>query len=762
MGKGSGEVRFVKGTNAARVARQHYADIKADCLARGVLFEDPDFPATGSSVYYSVPTNFAWMRPSQIVSDPHMFVGGASRFDIKQGDLGNCWFLAAVASLCSTKNQELLYRVVPRDNSFTKDYCGVFHFQFWQYGQWVDVVIDDRLPTNGGQLMFMHSAENNEFWSALLEKAYAKLNGSYEAMQGGASAEAMEDFTGGICEVFNFRKEVPPNLFSIMKKGYERDSMLGCTIDAQPGQIECVLDNGLVMGHAYSITGVREIDFRGRKQGLVRVRNPWGNQYEWKGAWADNSSEWKDVTEQQKKELDISKDDDGEFWMDFNDFTSNFDKMELCHMGPEAFGESTEGGKKKKWVAQFEQGGWKRRVNAGGCRNFLDTFWTNPQYRVEVVDADEDDNEDVGTIIVGLMQKERRKKRAEGSGDLLTMGYMLYKINDPKLADPNSGPLDLNFFKFTQATGRSAFSNMREVCTRHRLPPGNYAIVPCTFKPDQEGDFIMRIFSEKPAPAHEIDEVTGFIGNEEANLGVFTVEVEAQNIAMSQAPKEQPEQKEPQRRRRRDAAAPSTAPGTATSTVTIQVQATTQRIRLKANAVTEDDAKEEMLVRQVFKDTSGEDLEVDAYELRGILDEHFKKDMKLRPRFKFDGFSLECCRSLVAMKDGDQSGKLGYEEFKQLWGDMRAWKKVFKEFDTDDSGYFNSHELRMALNSVGYRVSNATFNCLVMRFSGPQGRIYFDDYILCVARLKTMFENFNSTSDGRYTLDSFVRTTMYS
>lgn len=73
------------------------------------------------------------------------------------------------------------------------------------------MVVDDRLPVFRGRLLFVHSKTSNEFWSALLEKAYAKVYGCYGKLDGGNAADALVDFTSGISKQVDLKsKEAAP------------------------------------------------------------------------------------------------------------------------------------------------------------------------------------------------------------------------------------------------------------------------------------------------------------------------------------------------------------------------------------------------------------------------------------------------------------------------------------------------------------------------------------------------------------------------
>uniref|UniRef100_A0A669QGZ4 Calpain-1 catalytic subunit n=1 Tax=Phasianus colchicus TaxID=9054 RepID=A0A669QGZ4_PHACC len=481
--------------NAVRFQGQDYAALRDGCLRSGSLFRDEAFPPSASSLGFqelgpgsSKTRGVTWKRPTELCRNPKFIVDGATRTDICQGALGDCWLLAAIASL--TLNEAILHRVVPHGQSFQDGYAGIFHFQIWQFGEWQDVVVDDYLPTKDGKLLFVHSAEGTEFWSALLEKAYAKVNGCYEALSGGSTSEGFEDFTGGVTEWYDLRKP-PPDLYQIILKALERGSLLGCSIDITSAfDMEAVTFKKLVKGHAYSVTGA---NYRGQSLGLIRMRNPWG-EVEWTGAWSDNSSEWNAVEPALRQQLMVRM-EDGEFWMSFRDFLREFTRLEICNLTPDAL----QSRKFRKWNTRLFDGSWRRGSTAGGCRNYPATFWINPQFKICLEEVD-DDGDDFGgrepgcSFLLALMQKHRRRERRYGK-DMETIGFAVYEVSHVGRSGLH---LPRDFFLSNASRARSEqFINLREVSTRLRLPPGEYIVVPSTFEPNREGDFVLRVFSEK-------------------------------------------------------------------------------------------------------------------------------------------------------------------------------------------------------------------------------------------------------------------------
>uniref|UniRef100_A0A8C3Y4S4 Calpain 11 n=1 Tax=Catharus ustulatus TaxID=91951 RepID=A0A8C3Y4S4_CATUS len=631
--------------NAIKYLNQDYEALKQQCIESGTLFRDPQFPAGPTALGFkelgphsSKTRGVEWKRPSELVGDPQFIVGGATRTDICQGALGDCWLLAAIGSL--TLNEELLHRVVPHGQSFQEDYAGIFHFQV------------------GWELLALHS------WWAVAEcapsvspHASLRLNGCYESLSGGSTTEGFEDFTGGVAEMYDLKRP-PRNMAHIIRKALERGSLLGCSIDITSAfDMEAVTFKKLVKGHAYSVTAFRDVNYRGQQEQLIRIRNPWG-QVEWTGAWSDGSSEWNNIDPDEREELQL-KMEDGEFWMSFRDFMREFSRLEICNLTPDALTKD----ELSKWHTQVFEGTWRRGSTAGGCRNHPATFWINPQFKIKLLEEDDDpgDDEVACSFLVALMQKHRRRERRVG-GDMHTIGFAVYEVTParPTAQGMQNVHLKKDFFLRNQSRARSeTFINLREVSNQIRLPPGEYIVVPSTFEPHKEADFVLRVFTEKQSDTAELDEeITADLADEVGSR---------QGVMLT------------------------------------------------------------LLLLQ--------DMEISVFELRTILNRVISRHKDL----KTDGFSLDSCRNMVNLMDKDGSARLGLVEFQILWNKIRSWLTIFRQYDLDKSGTMSSYEMRMALESAGFKLNNKLHQVVVARYADNDLGVDFDNFVCCLLKLETMF-----------------------
>ncbi|XP_060600519.1 calpain-B-like isoform X3 [Ruditapes philippinarum] len=479
------------------------------------LYVDPEFPPdiksispTGSISRDTNIRRIEWKRPINISRNPKFVSATATRSDLDQGSLGNCWFVAGASLLVNGPRQQF-ERVVPLDQGFDQDnYAGIFRFNFWKYGRWQEVIIDDYLPTDGHRLVFCSNwEEKDEFWGALLEKAYAKFYGSYVSLDGGKLADALVDMTGGMSETFPLtnRSDIPHNFYDLLWKSSQMNSLIGGSINLPEGasRPEVKRSNGLYMGHAYSITALSVVPWRGSSVKLLRVRNPWGRK-EWNGPWSDTSSEIRNLPMEIKRKLNIVIEEDGEFWISLDDFIDNFDEVQLCHLQPDALAQELAADtNKKNWSVTLYHDAWIKGVTAGGCGNrpYEKLYWKNPQFQVHLKDIDSTDNREKCTMIVSLMEKENRNMNK------YAIGFDVYEVRNSRRRPLDDEALPQSALIHKRGSGKYQF--YREVTLRFEFPPGYYVIIPSTFHPHEEAEFMLRIYTEKEVESEVMDEDNG-------------------------------------------------------------------------------------------------------------------------------------------------------------------------------------------------------------------------------------------------------------
>ncbi|XP_022621912.1 calpain-3-like isoform X3 [Seriola dumerili] len=549
----------------------------------------------------------------------------------------------------------------------------------------------------------------------------------------------MEDFTGGVTEFFEL-PEAPKELYKIMRKALERGSLMGCSIDVvSASEMETRTDQGLVKGHAYSITGLEECCLQCDEVGkdtrirLIRLRNPWGWVL-WKGPWCANSKEWSTISKGDKENLTKQTMEASEFWMCFDDFKRNYTKLEMCNLTP----DTLQGDERQSWTVSINQGRWVRGSSAGGCRNFPDTFWTNPQYRMQLYEEDDDpeDEQVACTVVVALMQKGRRMQRYQGA-KFLTIGFSIYEV--PKEMRGQNEHLQKDFFLYTASKAKcKTYINLREVTARFRLPPGEYVIIPTTFQPHQDGEFILRVFSEKQSTSEEAEGSGNNIGSGQMQQDkikkgkpiVFVSDRARANKEIEHDGILGEKKKKPKRKLLQP----------------------------------EEETEEEKQFRAIYEQIAGEDMQICANELKTVMKNVLAKHSEIKTT---EGFSLETCRSMIALMDTDGTGKLNLQEFKHLWKKIKEWQLIFKRYDKDKSSSISSFEMRNAVNDAGFHLRKQLYDILAMRYADEHLNIDFDSYICCFVRLEGMFRAFNAfdkDGDGIIKLNvlEWLQLTMYS
>eukprot|EP00928_Gymnodinium_smaydae_P029161 TRINITY_DN22037_c0_g1_i1.p1 TRINITY_DN22037_c0_g1~~TRINITY_DN22037_c0_g1_i1.p1 ORF type:complete len:741 (+),score=128.12 TRINITY_DN22037_c0_g1_i1:44-2224(+) len=356
-----------------------YSDKEFPCNDRSIGKVQGD---TASGVNYE--GGVAWAKASDIAraatqkavpspagqksmeSGARLFQGRIEPDDVLQGSLGDCWLMAACATL--SERPEVLQQAFS-----TKHYDprGKYCFRLWNQikdkpgTKWVDIVIDEYIPVYPGTLKPKFAKTHcNEMWVLLLEKAFAKMYGSYSELDGGHAHWAIAAITGNPCITLLREAKVPGQewtafhdggdgciyssgenfdddvMFKLLYKVRRQGAFVNCSgikpqETYQGGPLATPL-GGLIDGHAYSVLRFEQVPSSNMSTSvfrMVQIRNPHG-QGEWQGTWGDKSTAWNDYpTVQQYLYGNAPRINDGTFWMQWEDFIDFWKSVEIVDCG---------------------------------------------------------------------------------------------------------------------------------------------------------------------------------------------------------------------------------------------------------------------------------------------------------------------------------------------------------------------------------------------------------------------------------------------
>ncbi|EPY41899.1 calpain-like cysteine peptidase [Angomonas deanei] len=324
---------------------------------------DADFRPCDYSLYRPdidtyLPRFLPWHRPAVWIPEDQLKEVRLFRRDIlpsqvTHGSIGDTYLVSAMAALTEMDDRlhDLFRHPVSAANGKVERALGAYWVTLNFNGWWLPVLLDDYFPaTRDGPEFSRCATDIRRMWVALLEKAYAKVHGSYANIASGDPLEPLSEFTGFPITRFDGfwedAKDGDDMIFQEMVQYNESGYLqMLCTpsdggeafgnsnvVSANP-ELEAKYEKmGFRLHHGYTILQVQffeDLDIR-----LVQLRNPWGTGEEWTGAWNKSDSRWDKypaVKNRCYRDGGSPSDADRTFWMEWNDCLNIFCGGGCCH-----------------------------------------------------------------------------------------------------------------------------------------------------------------------------------------------------------------------------------------------------------------------------------------------------------------------------------------------------------------------------------------------------------------------------------------------
>lgn len=153
--------------------------------------------------------------------------------------------------------------------------AGIYMVRMFINGNEQPVIVDDFLPVKKNGSCAFATSKDGELWVSILEKAWAKLHGSYARTEGGLPCFAANHIMGVPSESFSHATiESTEEFFDMLQSADNRNFTM---MAASHGQGENKNADGVISGHAYSMISIHEFTHQGKEVKLLKLRNPWGS-----------------------------------------------------------------------------------------------------------------------------------------------------------------------------------------------------------------------------------------------------------------------------------------------------------------------------------------------------------------------------------------------------------------------------------------------------------------------------------------------------